>query len=267
MRPAGHHAHPPIRFESPSRGHLGGFHAAVTERAGGTSAPPYASLNLGRSVSDDPVRVTENEERVLLSLELDRPVARLRLEHGARILAPAGPGLHGPADALMTRASDLILWITVADCYPLALVSAEVAILAHCGWRGVAAGIVEAALAALPRDAGRIDPKRRAWLGPGIGACCYEVGPEVARVFPDSIGSGGPDEARPSATVAARTFLDLRGEILRRLHRGGLPETAIEASPLCTSCHPDRFYSHRRDGWPSGRMAALLWRVDASHTP
>lgn len=229
--------------------------AAVTERIGGVSTAPFESLNLGRSVPDDPERVRRNEERALAALRLDDRVARLRLEHGARILTVQEPGMYGPADGVLTRDATLLLWLTVADCYPAAYECGPFRALGHCGWRGVAAGLPERLLEAIHEASGHPRSDVRVWVGPGIGACCYEVGPDVTQHFPASA-------LKASQHLHARDGhlqLDLRGEISRRLVQGGLPLANLRVSPACTSCEPERFFSHRRDGYPSGRMAALSW--------
>ncbi len=240
-----------VRFEASPAGHLGPAAAAVTERTGGASPDPFRSLNLGRSTADLPERVRENERLVLEALRLKDRVARLRLEHGARILQVEEPGLQGPADAIWTGDPALHLWITVADCFPVVLAAGGVRMLGHCGWRGVAAGLAEAMIAAVARAAGVAAPQVRAWIGPGIGPCCYSFGAEGRAHFPDSMhpSDGG-------------IRLDLRGEIRRRLERAGLAPGHISASIACTSCEPERFFSHRRDGLPSGRMAAVCWSLE-----
>jgi YfiH family protein len=206
--------------------------------------------------------VQANERRVLESLRLVDRVARLRLEHGRRILAVDSPGLFGPADALVTTQPDLVLWLTVADCYPLVLASGDALLLGHCGWRGVAAGLVEAMVEKLletSRATGKSSrgSPARAWIGPGIGRCCYPVGAEVAERFPRS---STPMSDPGAGRSGGRVHLDLAREIALRLLACGLPATAIAASGACTSCQVRRFFSHRRDGAPTGRMAALCWR-------
>lgn len=247
------------RLEASPPGHFARSGAAVTERRGGASLAPYESLNLGRSVSDDPERVTENERRALASLRLEDRVARLRLEHGAQILVVREPGLHGPADALMTSDSSLVLWLTVADCYPVALEAGEWRALAHCGWRGAAAGLAEATVAALSRASELPPTEIRAWIGPGIGACCYEVGPEVTAEFSARAFAADP--------ASGRARLDLRSDLRSRLRESGLPDAAIVASSACTSCERERFFSHRRDGFPCGRMAAIVWAHQRDAAP
>jgi polyphenol oxidase len=209
---------------------------------------------VGRATEDDLPRVLENERIILRTLGLDDRVARLRLEHGARVVRPAGPGTYGPADALLTDDPGLVLWFTVADCVPVTLAAGSWRAHGHCGWRGTAAGILEAMVAELMRSAGVSPQSLRAWAGPGIGPCCFEVGPEVAAIFDrdalrfESPSGGGPE---------ARIFLDLRAEIALRLRRLGLPPPAITIDTACTACERARFFSHRRDGIPTGRMAAF----------
>jgi hypothetical protein len=194
--------------------------------------------------------VRANEARVIHALGLPDCVARLRLEHGRTVLPVDSPGLHGPADAILTARADLILWLTVADCYPVAVAAGPIRVLGHCGWRGVAAGLTEEILAQSTRASGVPPSQQRAWVGPGIGACCYPVGPEVARHFPGCARPGDPPG----------TFrLDLREEIRRRLLALGLPAESIAVSASCTSCEAERFFSFRRDGPRSGRMAAIFW--------
>lgn len=240
-----------IRFES-SDDHLRTARAMVAERTGGVSAGTFASLNLGPFTPDASELVAENLRRARAALPTTGEVARVRLEHGARIVYADRAGDLGIADALWTDRSELILSLTVADCYPVALASTGRGALVHCGWRGVAAGILEASVEAL-RNGSR-DERLRAWIGPGICANCYPVGPEVAAVFPHSAHSiPGTDRSR----------LDLRGEIRARLRALGLSDGAIAASPSCTAEEPARFFSHRRDGFPAGRMGAYLYLVQS----
>jgi polyphenol oxidase len=254
-----------VRFVVSPAGHLGPFRAAVSERTGGVSRYPYRSLNVGRSTDDDPECARENEQIVLRALGLADRVARLRLEHGARVLQPDGPGLHGPADALLSDDPGLVLWFTVADCIPVTIVASTWRVHGHCGWRGVVAGLVEAMAAALAKASTSSPGDLRAWIGAGIGPCCYQVGPEVAeRVDPVALRSVPPAPGHPTP----RTFLDLRREIALRLARLGVPAGGVAADPSCTSCEPARFFSHRRDGVPTGRLAALCFRdPTAAHAP
>lgn len=248
----------PLRFVVAPAGHLGSCHAAVAERTGGVSAPPFATLNVGRTLADDPGRIAENEQRILAALGLPDRVARLRLEHGARIVEAGEPGWYGPADALVSAHPGLVLWFTVADCYPVTLAAGPWRVHGHCGWRGTAAGLPGAMVEAL-RDRTPSLAEVKAWIGPGIGPCCYAIGPETAGRFP------GESLRR---VEGGAVHLDLESEIRRRLRAAGLPPAAIRAAGVCTACAPGRFFSHRRDGVPTGRHAALCWTAaDPRHFP
>lgn len=226
------------------------YRAGLTHRGGGVSPPPYRSLNLGRWVGDLPANVDTNEVRIGTHLGLTG-VARVRLEHGVRIVSVSEPGLHGPGDALLTRDPGLALSLTVADCVPVALAAGATRVLAHCGWRSTATGLLEGCLRALGEASGLAEAK--AWIGPGIGACCYEVGPEVARRFPEAA----------IRRLGDRLHLDLEAAIRARLEGGGLAAAEVTSARECTACRSDLYFSHRRDGFPTGRMAAFFWRESA----
>jgi YfiH family protein len=164
------------------------------------------------------------------------------------------PALEG-TDALVTGTRRLPLVCLVADCVPIALVDPvrNAAAAVHAGWRGLAGGVVENALAQMRETWGCLEADLTAWIGPGIGPCCYEVGPEVAERFPGF--------TRPSAEH--RAVLDLHGAVHSRLARAGLLDENVTSLDLCTSCHPDLFFSHRRatrEGQAAtGRQALILW--------
>jgi YfiH family protein len=140
-------------------------------------------------------------------------------------------------DAHSTASADLTPLVMVADCLPVAIVGPGGVAMAHCGWRGLAGGIVAEAVRA-------VDAKAAA-IGPGIGPCCYEVGEEVLSEFDDLDG------------VAQGRMLDLPAVATALLERAGV--SASESADLCTKCNPDLFYSHRRDGARTGRQAGLVW--------
>jgi YfiH family protein len=151
----------------------------------------------------------------------------------------ATPGTELPrVDGHLTSRPGLGLLVLVADCLPVALAASGKVAMLHCGWRGLASGIVERALA-------RFEERPAAAVGPGIGPCCYEVGPEVREAF-------------EGATVRGST-LDLRAIIDRALRAGGVAR--IEHVDHCTSCRADLYFSHRRDGGVTGRQAGLVWRA------
>jgi hypothetical protein len=212
------------------------------------SEAPYEQLNVGIMTGDDPGHVGENRHRLAESLDRN-PVGVVmgRQVHGTALKqhdAPQEPRVYADVvkspdevDAHATSSPDLTPLVMVADCLPVALVGPGGVAMAHCGWRGLAGGIVAEA-------AGAIDAKAAA-VGPGIGPCCYEVGEEVLAHFKELDG------------VANGRMLDLTAVATTLLGRAGVG--AIESSGLCTSCNPELFYSHRRDGKTTGRQAGLVW--------
>jgi hypothetical protein len=213
------------------------------------SEAPYEKLNMGIMTGDDPGHVGENRHRLADSLERDPAgVVMGRQVHGTALKrhdAPQEPRVYADVvkspdevDAHLTSSPDLTPLVMVADCLPVALVGPGGVAMAHCGWRGLAAGIVA-------EVAGAIDAKAAA-VGPGIGPCCYQVGEEVLAQFEDLDG------------VANGRMLDLTAVATTLLERAGVD--AVESSGLCTSCNPELFYSHRRDGERTGRQAGLVWK-------
>ena len=237
------------RWPAPER-----VRAVVTTRAGGVSEPPHECLNLAFHVGDEPEWVHRNRRRLLAAAGVER-VQWLDQEHGRRVLAASEATVaSGPttADASWTATRGLGLGVLVADCVPLLIASEDASLVAvaHCGWRGTVAGIVEATLAALPESPHRLV----AWLGPGVCAACYEVGTQVRDAL-------DPDE-RQAVLVrndpspgGPKWLMDLPALVAFRLHRSGVRR--IVPSSLCTVCDR-RFYSVRRDGH-TGRFAALVW--------
>jgi len=186
------------------------------------------------------------------------PLVRGTQVHGNRVVEvvekpAAGETVDaGRCDALVTRLTGVGLVVQTADCVPV-LLAADGAIGAvHAGWRGAAAGVVGAALEAfLPFAGDRVSV--RAWLGPAIGACCYEVGPEVASRFPEEF-------SRPSD--GGKFLLDLPGFVRRQLLDAGVAPENFSAGAGCTKCGGERFASYRRDRENAGRMIALVARLD-----
>jgi YfiH family protein len=215
-----------------------GGHAAFSTRIGGVSRVPYESLNLGILTDDDQRHVTENRARLAQRLGLERVVWG-RQVHGTDLHVWDGEGGDRPdADGHLTTVPGLGLLVIVADCLPLALVAPGRAAMLHCGWRGLAGGIVERALA-------EFDEPPAAAIGPGIGRCCYEVGDEVLDAFAELDG------------VADGRMLDLRAVARAKLEGAGV--TRIEDVDLCTSCRSDLFFSHRRDNGVTGRQGGVAW--------
>ena len=227
---------------------LPGARAAFSTRIGGVSEAPYEALNVAILTGDERDRVRENRTRLAASIERDPTgVVMARQVHGSELRrheAPQEPRVYADVvkspdrvDAQATGNPDLTPLVMVADCLPVAMVGPGGVAMAHCGWRGLAAGIVAPA-------AGEVDAEAAA-IGPGVGPCCYEVGEEVLKAFEDLDG------------VARGRMLDLTAVATALLENAGV--TAVEASGLCTSCNAELFYSHRRDGERTGRQAGLAW--------
>jgi YfiH family protein len=229
---------------------LPGARVAFSTRAGGISAPPFDSLNLGILTDDERDAVLENRRRLaaVLGLAPER-VAIGRQVHGAELAfheAPQQPPFFAEPDAAIAEVDGHVIaaepglaaLVFVADCLPVALAGPGGVAMLHCGWRGLAAGI-------LARGAEAVGATDAA-IGPGIGACCYEVGEEVLAAFAD-LGPG----------IASGRMLDLTEVTRRLLARAGVER--VEAAGLCTSCGEELFFSHRRDAGRTGRQGGAAW--------
>jgi YfiH family protein len=241
-----------VAWIEPDWPRVAGVRAAFTLRDGGVSPPPWGSLNLGRQVGDDAARVAENRRRVATALGLPATPAWLEQVHGREVLELTAARLppRRRADGAVTGRSGRVLAVQTADCLPVLMAARDGARIgvAHAGWRGLAAGVLEAAVAAMDVP----PPRLQAWLGPAIGMSAYEVGPEVR----EQCLAGAPDADgafRPGR--ADRWHLDLAGLARHRLAALGV---AVHGGQWCTASDSDRFFSYRRDG-PTGRMAALIW--------
>lgn len=219
-----------------------------TTRRGGVSMAPYASLNLGDHVGDDPHAVAANRRAVSALLPAD-PVWLQQVHGTTAIELPAMAG--STADAAWTRQPGQVCVIMTADCLPILLCDrAGTAVAAiHAGWRGLCDGVIEAtvaAMAASPQDL-------LAWLGPAITQPAFEVGPEVRAAFI------GHDAGAAAAFVPGRGDrwqADLYLLARRRLEQLGVVH--LFGASDCTYLQEARYFSYRRDG-QSGRMATLIW--------
>ncbi|HAI58303.1 MAG TPA: peptidoglycan editing factor PgeF [Xanthomonadaceae bacterium] len=228
-----------------------------TRRRGlGVSPAPFDTLNLGghRTASGDSAEhVIAN--RAALREALDLPAAPLWLKqvHGRRVVdADSAHDEEPEADAAVTRRAGVVLTVLHADCLPVLLCADDGAVLgaAHAGWRGLAAGVVEATVAAMRVPGERVV----AWLGPAAGPSNYEVGEEVRAAFVDG------DAGAAMAFVPTRPGhwrVDLYALARRRL--AALDVMRVHGGGRCTIGEADAFFSHRRDA-RTGRMASLLWR-------
>lgn len=238
-----------------------GVVAAFSSRAGGFSAAPYESLNLGLRVGDDLRTTLRNLRRVATVLSVaGLPWATVRQVHGATVvrarreLLGQGPPEARPplaeADGLVTDQPGMVLAVFTADCVPVLLAdpAGRVVAAVHAGWRGLAARVVEAgveAFAAAGADLGA----SVALVGPAIGPCCYEVGPEVA----EAVTSRYP--AAAATTREGALAVDTTAAAVQALERAGIGE--LRAARECTAHQPERFFSYRRDGL-TGRQAGII---------
>ncbi len=223
---------------------------AFSTRLGGTSARPYDSLNLGRSTGDDPDAVTENRRLLLDRLGLDpERLATAGQIHGVRAVRVSGPMLHPDCDALVTTVPGISLAVTAADCLPIVCIAPGAVAVAHSGWRGTAAGMPRSVLEAVCAAADVGPEQVHCHLGPSIRLCCYRVGDDVAKAFPDMA----------SVRIDGAWHVDLATAARVQLIQSGVRPEHVADVAQCTACHPDRYFSHRRDAGMTGR----LWAVAA----
>lgn len=224
--------------------------AFVTTRAGGVSEGAYATMNLGTSAGDDRERVRRNRE--IVRAVLPGMPAWMRQVHGADVADLDCASESAPtADAAVTGVPGRVCAVLTADCMPLLLcddAGRRVAI-AHAGWRGLARGVAENAVAALKTDAARV----LAWMGPAIGPRAFEVGAEVRDAF---MVSSPLAQAAFTPHVPGKFYADLY--LLARQRLAALGVTAIFGGGFCTYHDDTRFFSYRREKH-SGRMGAFIW--------
>jgi polyphenol oxidase len=234
--------------------------AAFTLRSGGASEPPFDTLNLGAHVGDDARAVAHNRKLVSEALRLPAEPAWMEQVHGIEVRdldlpkSAGHPASTAGADAAFTRREGNVCVVQVADCVPVLLSARDgsVVAVAHAGWRGLAAGVLEATVRRLA-----IEPRALlAWLGPAIGPAHFEVGDEVRRAF---LAHDAAASAAFVANARGRWQCDLAA--LARARLAALDVAAVYGGNWCTYADASRFFSYRRDG-RCGRMAALIWRQE-----
>jgi YfiH family protein len=236
------------------RGEPGLRHACFT-RLGGVSRPPYATLNVGASVGDDPEAVATNRERCLAALGFDPSQAVSPYQvHGtvvARVSHEQRGQLLPATDGLVTAERGVGLLLRFADCAPIMLYDRRRSVvgLVHAGWKGTLEGIAAVAARAMQAHFGSRPADLWAGIGPAIGRCCYEVGADLAEHFRRKFGPRVLAGSCPPR-------LDLAAASGVALEELGVCE--IEQADLCTACHHDEFYSHRREGGRIGRLAVIV---------
>ncbi len=224
---------------------LPGAHVRFTDRAGGVSAGPFASLNLGPWTDDDPVAVRENRGRV--ADRIGRRLVGVKQVHGTTVLREGRATSLQEADGVATARTQVAPIVLAADCLPVAIASAHAVAMVHAGWRGLAAGVLEEGVAAVRALGGEDDAPVHAVIGPGAGSCCYEVSDEVAAAL--------------GTTRSAAGTVDLKALAGGRLGAAGV--AGVHDVGRCTMCD-ERFFSHRRDGGRTGRQAGVAWRRASS---
>lgn len=222
----------------------GPYRVIFSTRQGGVSEGPFESLNLGRMTGDDPERVDENRRRLCAEIGADPKRIVLNRQHHSATVHRAVPGSRGvPGDGLWTDTAGEPMVALAADCVTIAIVrtngGAPALAVLHAGWRGLLEGIVEAGVTALGGNG------LSAAVGPAIGPCCFEVGPEVAEPFAARYGPG----------LMQGRNLDLWTAAERALREAGCSQ--VERIDLCTSCNPDLFFSERRMGKPRGTHGVI----------
>ncbi len=228
--------------------------AGFTTRRGGMSKPPFDTLNLGCGTPDDTASVAGNMNLFLRHCGVENVnAAFMEQVHGSRVDVVNGGGTSPAADGLVTAVPGVLLCVKTADCIPLLIADPDKPAVAavHCGWRPIVGGIVEKAAAVMRERFGSRPDKLLAVMGPSAGPCCYEIGEDVA----------GRLDSGSIVHRDGRLFGDLRKEVLLRLVSAGVRRDSVEFAGQCTICHEDDYFSHRRDGKNSGRMAGYIMIV------
>jgi len=241
--------------------------AVFTTRSGGVSSPPFDRFNLGDHVGDDPVAVAANRQS-LASVIGRRPVF-LEQVHGSQLAwLDADTPDATQADACASTRTDVACTVMVADCLPVLLADRQGRAVAavHAGWRGLASGVVEAAVGALRKSVAAAGQAQGpadflAWLGPCIGPSAFEVGEDVRRAF---TCEDAPAGHAFRALGQGKYLADLPWLTRRRLQSAGIDAVWGNdgSDRWCTVTQSSRFFSHRRDSrllGGSGRMAACVW--------
>lgn len=226
--------------------------AYTTTRIGGVSLAPYHEFNLGEHVEDNPLHVSTNRDLLKKRLELSNDPIWIKQTHSTIALEATPENREQEADATFTRQKNIACLVMTADCLPILLCNqqgTEVAAI-HAGWRGLAHGVIESTIQALTTPHQEI----LAWLGPAISLRHFEVGDEVRAAFL-KITPKAEDAFTPSPNQRWLADLYLLARI--RLQNQGI--TQIYGGEYCTFSDKEQFYSYRRDGEKTGRMASLIW--------
>lgn len=240
---------------------------ASSSRYGGSSSLPYDSLNLGLHVGDDEAIVRSNRTWLSEQLQLPTEPQWLNQVHGievCRVGSDQSASMQGSdankADASWTNTPGAVVTVMTADCLPVVIANEqETAVaVAHAGWRGLAAGVLSATC-----DMFAPNDKLHAWLGPAIGPSAFEVGEEVLQAFVscNAVNRSAFVAGKAEGKYLADIYQLARNELTSHLvsHFASNREITVTGGDHCTVSEPVLFFSHRRDGVRSGRMATLAW--------
>jgi len=240
-------------------GHAEGVEVYFTTRAGGVSTGPFTGCNLDPKGDDDAEAVSANQREVLAALKLEG-LFLPRQVHGRNVVSAervSGGFVFGKdGDAVAGSLPDAPLGVMTADCLAVMLYSPPGPVVAavHAGWRGIVQGVLPEALSFVGSLGGDIS-RTKAFLGPAIGPCCYQVESQVAEQI---AAASGPEAVLPGVEGGVR--VDLAAAAGRQLAAGGVDPANVLSCGLCTSCNPELFFSHRRDEGRTGRMAGIIIR-------
>ena len=226
----------------------------ATTRRGGVGTGDWSTFTLGAPAEAEQAGLTTNRRRLQRLLELPGEPMWLRQVHGRRCIELGGDEQRDriEADAAWTARPGVVCAVLTADCLPVAVADrhGRAVGVAHAGWRGLASGVIEALIDAMPVPPGDL----HAWLGPAIGPAAFEIGPEVRDALMEVDPGASPAFRRGAGD---RWHADLWELARRQLRARGV--SSIEGGGLCTWSDPERFFSYRRAGGPTGRMATLAW--------
>ncbi len=235
------------------------INAVITTRIGGSSPPPFSSLNLGHLVGDNPTALAANREAVSQALGLSGVTwAVANQVHGTRINKVENPNdsPYESCDSLSISRRMVITAIVLADCLPIVIYDPEhhTGVISHAGWKGTNAGIAEKSVQHLLDTGSRIQNLVAA-VGPGIGPCCYPVDDDTAGQFSENYKY--PEDVI-LRNKNGKFQLDLEKANLARLRDRGMKEDHIGNAGFCTACRKEEFFSYRKEGGLTGRHAALM---------
>lgn len=245
-----------------------GVSALVTTRIGGVSEEGYASLNLGTHVGDNPARVRRNRHRLRQWLPDAVTIQWLKQVHGTEVARPralraqasARLGVY-TADACCVSQPNVAAAVLTADCLPVlfATQDGQQVAAAHAGWRGLLDGVLEQTIQAFGQPPAMIT----SWLGPAIGPCHFEVGPEVRQAFLAHEQARGRNPEAVALCflpgLANKYLMDIYQVARLRLQYAGIKH--VSGGDSCTVCDTESWFSYRRDGAVSGRMVSLIYRT------